>query len=181
MKNVRQELRFTQEELAVILGVSRGLISLYDKGKRNLPAKALEKLSRIQLLITKAETQKPQPCRKMLALQQKHRKRAQDLLHAQAKKAAAQAVRLTMEIAAARERFRQMENKLNLIQLLIQQAPEGSREWKVLNNIEEQLLYAFDVCNPTSEYACAYRLAMLITRQQVAMDMHQKLQRKSNR
>ncbi|WP_162818009.1 hypothetical protein U0035_03440 [Niabella yanshanensis] len=100
------------------------------------------------------------------------------MLHKHAKKAAAQAVRLSMEIAEARERFRQMEHKLNLIQLLIQQTEVGSREWKILSNLEEQMLHAFDVCNPSGEYACTYRLAMLITRQQVAMDMHQKLQRK---
>ena len=178
MKNIRQNMGFTQEELAIILGVSRGLISLYDKGLRSLPAKALEKLSRIQLLLNEAEKEKTEPCRKLLALQQKHRKRAQDMLHTHAKKAAAQAARLSMEIAAARERFRQMEHKLNLIQLLIQQAEAGSREWKVLSNLQEQLLHAIDVCNPSSEYACTYRLAMLITRQQVAMDMRQKLQRK---
>jgi transcriptional regulator with XRE-family HTH domain len=178
MKNVRHDLGFTQEELAILLGVSRGLISLYDKGLRSLPAKALEKLSLIQLLLNEVEKQKTEPCRKLLALQQKHRKRAQDMLHKHAKKAAVQAARLSMEIAATRERFRQMEHKLGVIQVLIEQVQAGSREWKVLSNLQERLLHAIDVCNPSSEYACTYRLAMLITRQQVAMDMHQKLQRK---
>ncbi|WP_114792943.1 helix-turn-helix transcriptional regulator [Niabella yanshanensis] len=73
MKNIRQNMGFTQEELAIILGVSRALISLYDKGLRSLPAKTLEKLSRIQLLFNEVEKKEQHlagsywPCNKSTA------------------------------------------------------------------------------------------------------------------
>lgn len=45
MKNISALLGLTQEELASILGVSRGLLSMYEIGKRNLPLEAKNKLS----------------------------------------------------------------------------------------------------------------------------------------
>ncbi|GEM_PF-2852849 len=178
MNNLRNELSFTQEEMAILLGVSRTLITLYEKGMRNLPAKALEKLSRIQILINEASNKKPAPCRKLLALQQKHRQQAQNLLHAHAKKAATQAIRLSMQIAVIRQHYQQLENKAKLFHLLLQNVEKESREWHLLSNMQEQLLHNLDTGSPTSQYIVAYQLSLLITKQQVAMELYRTLQKR---
>lgn len=45
----REQISITQQHLAEYLGISRSLLSLYEKGLRNLPASADIKLSKLQL------------------------------------------------------------------------------------------------------------------------------------
>ncbi len=47
---LREQLLMTQEDFAVYLGISRSLLSLYEKGLRSLPTFALIKLSNLELL-----------------------------------------------------------------------------------------------------------------------------------
>lgn len=43
--NIRKQLGLTQEEASEILGISRGQLSMYELGKRDLPTHALVKLA----------------------------------------------------------------------------------------------------------------------------------------
>lgn len=178
MKNLRHQLGFTQEELAVLLGVSRVVVTLYEKGLRNLPAKAHQKLSHIQVLIYKSSNHKYAPCQQLLALQQKHYQKAQNQLQGQAKKAAQQAIRVSMQLNKIRERLQQLEEKLALIQLLQRNTAPDSREQRLLQNMEQQLINALDTCNPACEYTTAYKLATLRSKQQTASEMSRNLERR---
>ena len=46
-KNIRTHLGITQQQLAMLLGVSRSTLSLYELGKRNLPIEAKIKLTQL--------------------------------------------------------------------------------------------------------------------------------------
>lgn len=51
-QSISKSLGITQEELASLLGVSRGQLSMYELGKRNLPTQAKLKLSRLLEVVT---------------------------------------------------------------------------------------------------------------------------------
>ncbi|WP_346238503.1 helix-turn-helix domain-containing protein [Niabella insulamsoli] len=179
MKNLRKTLGFTQEEFAVILGVSRPLFNMYERGRRSLPPGAFEKLSKIQLLLAENEQHPSAPCKKLMAIQQKHRQRAQHLLQAQAKKSASKAMRLSMQLSKLRQKLKQLENKLLITQLFLKSANPKTTEWKLLTLIERQLLYTLDTFNPGGEFITAYKLSMHHFEQQHAMHMHSKLKPKN--
>lgn len=49
----RNNLQLSQQELAAYLGVSRSVISMYERGERELPTAALIKLSELEIASTK--------------------------------------------------------------------------------------------------------------------------------
>jgi transcriptional regulator with XRE-family HTH domain len=66
MKNnnsIREQLGITQESLAILLGVTRSQLSLYELGKRNLPVtakvKLAEMLTHVQATTSKKKAQLP--------------------------------------------------------------------------------------------------------------------------
>jgi len=45
MKSLREKFGYVQESVAVYLGISRELVSMYETGEREIPVEVLEKLS----------------------------------------------------------------------------------------------------------------------------------------
>lgn len=62
-KQIRLQLGLTQNQLATLLGVGEGLLSMVDSGKRTLPTEAAIRLARFQFLMQ----QLPQPIPQMPA------------------------------------------------------------------------------------------------------------------
>lgn len=52
--NIREQLGLTQEEASEILGISRGQLSMYELGKRDLPTHALVKLATLSNYVSEA-------------------------------------------------------------------------------------------------------------------------------
>lgn len=61
MKTIRTQLQLTQRELAALLGISASMLCMYEKGQRNLPAKATLKLAQLQLQLQQKPLQKTIP------------------------------------------------------------------------------------------------------------------------
>lgn len=55
-ENIRQLLGISQEDLALLLRISRSQIAMYELGKRNLPLHAIEKLTTIATLLQNNST-----------------------------------------------------------------------------------------------------------------------------
>lgn len=52
LRNIREKLGISQQEIAYWLGISRSLAEHYESGIRSLPANALIKLSKLEIVIT---------------------------------------------------------------------------------------------------------------------------------
>ena len=68
--NIRALTGMSQENLALLLQVSRSQIAMFESGKRNLPIQAMEKLA-LLLTLSQKESTPPKP-KKQLELKNKN-------------------------------------------------------------------------------------------------------------
>lgn len=173
MKAIRKNLHLTQRELAGLLGISNSVIALYERGQRNLPSKATEKLVALQLLFQQTGLQKTAPKYKVTSRQQAQQLKVEKMLKAHVQRAAAKALHTSQVLSQMQERYDQLLKKMELIQHLLQQSLPATRERSLLENMELDVLEALDRCGPARQAVAAYRLAILKGRQQVALQMQQ--------
>ncbi|ANH82476.1 hypothetical protein A8C56_17220 [Niabella ginsenosidivorans] len=165
MKTIRTQLQLTQRELAALLGISASIICMYEKGQRNLPAKAL-KLAQLQLQLQQTPLQKTA---KLHARQQAHLLKVEKVLNAHARKAAADALCISLLLSKMQERYNLLCRKLAFIQELMQEATPATRQMSLLQNMELDVQAAMDHCGPARQQVAAYKLATLKARQQAAL------------
>lgn len=72
---IREQLGLTQQEIAMVLGVTRSQWSLYELGKRDLPLEASKLLAKMLSHVKKAETSSKQPGKLSSAKSQKELER----------------------------------------------------------------------------------------------------------
>lgn len=161
MKSLRNQLNLTQEELAGLIGVSRSTITLYEKGLRNLPAKCGLKLAQLQGLLLQNKRKKMMPNKRLMAQQQKQYSKMEKKLNGYANKAAAQAARMSLKLSRMQERYEQLTQKLELVQVMMEDATPGTREMLLLQNMELGTLAAMKQCDPPRQMLAGYRLELL--------------------
>jgi transcriptional regulator with XRE-family HTH domain len=71
-KDIRTSFGLTQQEMASLLGVSRGQWAMYEAGQRQLPQKASEVLTQMKLHLTAQAKERAWPARPAAALKQEH-------------------------------------------------------------------------------------------------------------
>jgi len=168
MKSIRTGLNLTQRELAELIGTTHGTICLYEKGLRSLPAKAALKLAQLQLLMQQASKQKAQLNSSAMARQQARQAKAEKWLHANACRAAADAVRIAHQLSRMQERYQLFTQKLATAQQLLQVATPGTRQMSFLENLELTILDMLDECGPARQAMLQYQLLLLKATQQAA-------------
>ncbi|MCF3110906.1 helix-turn-helix domain-containing protein [Niabella sp. CC-SYL272] len=179
MKSLRKQLHLTQQQLAALIGVSTSVICMYEKGQRNLPAKASAMITQLQLQLLQPQRLKAVPGRQMLARQQAHLLKVEKVLSLHARKAAADALRISLTLSKMQERYLLLTQKLALIQELIAAAAPATRQMSLLQNMEVDVLDALDRCGPARQLAAEYKLATLKARQQAALQMQGLVQQRS--
>ncbi len=169
MKKIRQELGLSQQDLALLLNVSRSAISMYEKGFRPLPAKAAEKWTALQRLWQEQRQKTLLPRNIEKSFLQVQQRESLSLLNIQAQKAAALSVRLTQQVARLEEKHNRMFKKLHLIKGLMRDTPKGSREMELLKNREQRTLISLAACSPERRQLLAYKLQVLHSQQKAAL------------
>lgn len=167
MKNFRKQWGLTQEELAALIGVTRGLLSMYESGRRQLPTPASIKLAELYLLLQQPSTSKLRSAlqQRQLAQQTKTAK----LLNDRAGKAAMEAARAARVLNNMRQRYKQLYQKMQLVQAALPTAAPGSLQKSALLYMESKLMDAMDRCSPARQAWVAYKRAACIALEQAAL------------
>lgn len=171
MKSLRTQLHLTQQELAALVGVSASVICMHEKGQRNLPEKAAAMITKLQLKLMQPQLLKAVPGRQVQARQQAHLLKVEKVLNAHARKAAADALRISLTLSKMQERHQLLTHKLALIQELTTAATPATRQMSLLQNMELDVQEALDRCGPARQLVAEYKLATLKARQQAALQV----------
>jgi predicted transcriptional regulator len=137
-KQLRLQYGFTQQHLADYLGISKGMLAMYESGKRELPTAALLKLATLQQKTVNSLT--PGTRQQFAAHLQKQQARAAKAMEAHAGKCAAAMALAKQQLAAMEKSYSQAVNALELVTRLRQQ---GNKENRV------------DFCTLSQASACA--------------------------
>ncbi len=169
MKKIRKELGFSQQELALMLSISRSAISMYEKGLRHLPAKAAAKWAGLQLIWQEQQQKKllPRNIEKSF-LQVQHRESVLQL-NEHAQRAAALSISITQQMSRLEERHNSLSKKLQVLKGLMEDTPKGGRQMEFLKNREQQTLIGLAACCPQRRQLLAFKLQVLRSQQKAAL------------
>ncbi|MCF3112068.1 helix-turn-helix transcriptional regulator [Niabella sp. CC-SYL272] len=168
MKTLRSQWGLTQEELAALIGVTRGLLSMYESGRRQLPTPASIRLAELYLLLQQPSTSKLHST----ALQQRQleqQTKTAKLLNDRAGKAAMEAARAARVLDNMQQRYEQLSQKMLLVQAALPTAVPGSLQKTALLYMESKLMDAMDRCSPARQAWVAYKRAACIAVEQAAL------------
>lgn len=168
MKKIRKDLNLSQQDLALLLHVSRSTIAMYEKGMRSLPSKATEKWCRLQALWQQGLARKL-PVVTMTNshhYQQQHQALLQ--LNDRVQRAAARKVSLTLRLAHMETQHSSLGLKLYVLRNLMEDALPGSRQLQLLKNREQMALIRLAGCCPARRQWLAFQLQVLTTEQKAA-------------
>lgn len=168
MKNFRKQWGLTQEELAALIGVTRGLLSMYESGRRQLPTPASTRLVELHLLLQQPSKGKVSS----LVLQQRQlaqQTKTTKLLNDRAGKAAMEAARAARLLDKMQQRYGQLYQKMRLIQAMLPTAAPDSLQKAALLYMETKLMDAMERCSPARQAWVAYKLAACAAQEQAAL------------
>ncbi|MGJ7033782.1 helix-turn-helix domain-containing protein [Niabella hirudinis] len=168
MKNFRKQWGLTQEELAALIGVTRGLLSMYESGRRQLPGPASTRLAELHLLLQQPPANKTQATalqQHQLAQQAKTAK----LLNHRAGKAAMEAARAARMLDKMQQRYGYLSQKMQLIQAMLPGAAPDSMQKATLIYMESKLMSAMERCSPARQALVACQLAACTALEQAAL------------
>ena len=180
MKQFRAELKLSLRDMAGLLGVSYSLLSLYEKGQRKLPAAASLELARMQQSWRRQTGAGKQEPATPLPFIHTEQQRAQKWLKARARKAAANAVRVSQALAQMRHTQQQLLAKLQFIQALLEQQPAAKRRNHFLKILEKDTLFAMKSCCSVRQQMARYQLFLLNSCGQLAIQTHDEIAKKCN-
>lgn len=176
MKKLRNETGFTQKELAELTGISPATISLFEKGRRNLPISATIKLGKIKAL--QAQFSRGKIINDGIVPQSEEQKqKLEKFLKSDIRKAANDAVRLSLTLSRMQERYQGLYSKLNFIKLLKQEALPATREMTLLEWMELDILDKMKKCSPVRQAATRYQLMQCDSKKQAAWEVQAALKK----
>lgn len=168
MKTLRSQWGLTQEELAALIGVTRGLLSMYESGRRQLPTPASIRLAELHLLLQQPATIKAVPA----ALQKREAAllaKTEKQLNARAQRAAMEAARAARLLDKMQERYRLLQQKMLLIQAALPTAPPDTLQKTALLYMEAKLMDEMERCAPARQALVAYKRAACTALEQAAL------------
>jgi len=169
MKEIRKNLGLSQQELALLLNVSRSVVAMHEKGMRNLPAEASLKWMKMQLLW---QEQRRNPSllhtgsNTYVSLQQEQ---SLTLLNAQVQRAAARSISVAQQLALLEEQHRLLLQKLHFLKEILAQTPRGSRQAALIKNRVQDTLIGLAGCSPGRCQLLRYQLQVLTAQQKAAL------------
>lgn len=169
MRQMRKDLDLSQQELALMLNVSRSAIALYEKGLRPLPAKAGIKWAEMQLLWQRQQhlTQPPRNIEKHFIIA-RHRQ-SLSLLNLHLQRAAARSISITQQLTGMEQQYQRQVRKLHFLKGIMENSQPGSRQMQLLQNREQQALGVMSGCCPQRRQMLAFQLQVLQARQKAAL------------
>lgn len=169
MRQMRKDLSLSQQELALMLNVSRSAIALYEKGLRPLPAKAGKIWAEMILLWQRQQrlTEPPRHLERNLLIAQQQQ--SLSLLNLHLQRAAARSISITQQLTGMEQQYRCQVRKLHFIKGVMQEAKQGSREMELLQNREQQALLTLAGCCPQRRQLLAFKLQVLRSQQKAAL------------
>ncbi len=173
MKYFRAQLHLTQQELAVFLGVSQSLLSMYEKDRRELPTQASLKLARLESELHQFQQQKTVPAPKEAQREQKRMQQLEKLLDRQARKAEADLLRLGEALDKMKQQQKQLSLKRKFIKKLMIPGSSWLEDKPLLQNMELDAEAALNGCNLVSQQKAAYKLLLLKARIKAARQVQQ--------
>lgn len=177
MKDLRTEIGFTQRELAALAGVSPGIISLYEKGLRSLPANVATKLTEIKAVQQQMDGRRKAKIYRYPQFIPEQKKRLERTLHSDISKATFDVLRYNRTLQEMQERYGVLLNKLELIQPLKQAAEPGTTKMAVLEWMEILTLDKMQHCSPVKQSAIQYRLLMCEAKKKAVCEILVKLEK----
>ncbi|WP_018629984.1 helix-turn-helix transcriptional regulator [Niabella aurantiaca] len=169
MKEIRKNLNLSQQELALLLNVSRSTIAMYEKGLRPLPPEASLKWMKMQQQWQENQ-RKPNLLRpgqnSYLTVQQEQ---CLAFLNAQAQRAAIRSVSVTQQLAALEDQHRILLQKLHFLKELLEETPRGSRQAELIGNRMQHTLIGLAYCGPERRQLLSYKLQVLTAQQKAAL------------
>lgn len=171
MKKNTTSLPFTQQELALLLGVSRSAVALYAAGSRSLPTAALIKLSELEIAAAKPSGKSRKTTAQVKEFNKLQQQKTERRLQQQAQKAEMERLRRERELEKLRFRHEGLVRKLVILQTLKEKTITGSRPKSLLEHIEQQTLRAMETCCPARQLWVEYRLLALQNNQKAALQL----------
>ncbi|ANH80915.1 hypothetical protein A8C56_07915 [Niabella ginsenosidivorans] len=169
MKKIRKALNLSQQELALLLNVSRSTIAMYEKGLRSLPSKASEIWCRVQLLWQQSLIRTVPAAAMANSHHLQQQQQALSQLNARVQRAAARRVRLTQQLTYMEEQHQRLGFKLYVLRHLMEDALPGSRQLQLLKNRELMTLIRLAGCCSSRRQLLAFQLQVLATEQKAAL------------
>ena len=169
MREIRKNLNLSQQELALLLNVSRSAIAMYEKGQRPLPAAASLKWMKIQLHWQENRHR----CGLLLPAPNTYLTVQQEacamLLNVQLQKAAARCVSITQQLSVMEKLHLQLMQKLRFLKEVLDETPKGSRQAELLKNRMQYTLIGLAQCCPGQRELLNYKLKVLTAQQKAAL------------
>ncbi|WP_300599387.1 helix-turn-helix transcriptional regulator [Niabella sp.] len=169
MKQIRKAFNLSQQELALLLNVSRSTIAHYENGLRSLPAGAAEKWLALQQQWQQSAQRASAPQTSRERFLQVQHQQSLDLLNMHQQRAAARSVSITQQLTAMEEQYARLINKLYILKRLVQEAPAGSRRMELLANRLQLTLIQLSECCPQRRQLLAFKLQVLTAQQKAAL------------
>ncbi|MGJ7032808.1 helix-turn-helix domain-containing protein [Niabella hirudinis] len=170
MKELRNRLQFSQQQMALLLGVSRSALALYENGHRSLPTHALIKAGELELLSKqkRAKSNRAVTPAKEQDLAQYREVTAQ--LEQLASNTASDITRTERELARMQELHECLVKRLEVIDLLtVQDTPVFSKQ--LVEQLKQDTLIAMAACCPARQLLMEHKLLVLKSAKKTALQL----------
>jgi transcriptional regulator with XRE-family HTH domain len=127
-KSIRAQFGLSQNDLSIYLLINRSQLTMYEQGKRDLPAHALVKLAEMELFLVNYKAQLPN---KSIPFEAEQLLEATKIVAKYQKEFAYQQLVLQRELAMAQARYK---NNLHLFEFLTAQEEEKKNENTMVKN-----------------------------------------------
>lgn len=169
MKSFRKEWGLTQEELAALLDITRGMLAMYESGRRQLPIAASEKLATLYQLLQQP-VGKSMPAASVQRRQDTQLAKAEKLLKARARKAALEAAHAASVLDKMQQRYRQLQQKMILIQTLLPATPQATLQQSALQYMQARLTHEMERCAPARQALMACKMEACTALEEAALN-----------
>ncbi|WP_300603865.1 helix-turn-helix transcriptional regulator [Niabella sp.] len=169
MKAIRKEFNLSQQELALLLNVSRSTIAMFENGLRALPARASKQWTQLLLLWQEYGPKNQLPRGDQNQYLKVQQKESMNRLNAQVQRAAARSVSLAQQLAQQETQYPFLVKRMHLLKALMRETPAGSSQMALLKNRAELTQIQLAACCPQRRQLLVFRLQALTALQKAAL------------
>jgi transcriptional regulator with XRE-family HTH domain len=166
MKNIREKLGVSQNEMGGLLDMPRSSAGMYEIGSRNLSHDQLNLLSKIEMLMQGECDIKPFEKIKIKA--QQHTAAMIKKMERRIDQAAFDCLKLQRKLTALTEQYTKAELLWAINSRLKEETPEHTQLMAYLNLIEIRCLEKIERCGPHQQAEITFRIKMLQHEQELA-------------
>ncbi|QIL41251.1 helix-turn-helix domain-containing protein [Pedobacter sp. HDW13] len=166
MKNIREKLGLSQDEMSNLLGMNRSTAGMYEIGSRSLSTWQLKILSKIEMLL-QAELEIA-PSEKIKIKEQESTVLMIKNMEQRIEKAAFVCLRLKRRLKALTQAYTKTQTLWTIIKQLRLEAHESTQLMAYLDLLEISCLEKIESCGPHLQAQLSFRIKKLEHEQKVA-------------